>query len=128
MEEVKFCVTLNDTTHQRAFINCPGIGNRAQPSEAGQKHHSSVSLTSQSTALLLIILVILNEASVKASAFLQRQDCRDNVSVDPQNDNGVGQFPSQKAVTQAGHKGNEALCSLGPKVDKCAVGPGGNTV
>lgn len=57
-----FSVTLNDTTPQTAFIYCPGAGNRAQPSEAGQEHHSSASPTSQSTALL-IILVILNEAS-----------------------------------------------------------------
>lgn len=48
--------------------------------------------------------------------------------MDPQNDNGVAQFPSQKAATRAGHKGSEALCSLGLKVNKCAVGPGGNTL
>lgn len=68
-----FFVTLNEKTHQTAFINCPGIGNRAQPSEAGQEHHCSLSLTSKSTALLLIILVIFTEVSVKPSAFLQRQ-------------------------------------------------------
>lgn len=48
--------------------------------------------------------------------------------MDPQNDKGVAQFPSQKAVTQAGHEGNEAPCSLGLKVNKCAAGPGENTM
>lgn len=51
----------------------------------------------QSTAfLLLIILVILNEISVKTQAFFHRRDRGDKISADSQNHNGVAQFPVTK--------------------------------
>lgn len=104
-----FLITLHETTHQTAFINYPGIGNRRGPSEVGRE---STSPTSPQSTTFLIVFVILNEISVKTQACLQRQDWGDKISADFQNRDGVARFPVTKAVAQAGHEGNKDPHSL----------------